>query len=577
MTSIVDAESLLAIDIGAVNTRALLFDVVDGQYHFLAAGVASSTAGAPFFDIGEGVHNAVVRLQDVTDRPLLSQDNRILIPTQTDGSGVDRLAITLSAGPEIQIVTMGLLSDVSHESAQRLAATTYSRVIDSIGLTDNRRQDAQLDALIAARPDLVLLAGGTDRGASRSVGKLVELVLLACKTLPVDIRPHVLFCGNQSLSKRIQEILAKQTEVQVVSNIRPSIDFEDLSPATDTLAKMVVDLRLSQLNGLGTLASASSVPVLPNANALGRLVRFLSGLYDPTKGVLGVDMGATSTTFAAAIGGKLALNVSRPLGMGEGLSGLLNQVPLTDITRWLAVDIPDDEVRDYLWQKTLYPASLPMTSTALAIEEAAARQVLRLGSAQMLARYPNLNMAFEPIFAGGSFLAQSPAPVHSLMTLLDGLQPTGVTALFLDPHGLMAALGAIAPINTVLPVQILESGAFINLASVICPVSSARPGSVLMQLRLEFEDGNSTKIEIKQGTLTALPVRHGQAVKVYLKNAAHGVEVDPRLARGFKIFGGVCGAFVDARGRPVVLPSDAAKRRETLLRWSQAFEKRRTA
>jgi hypothetical protein len=186
-------------------------------------------------------------------------------------------------------------------------------------------------------------------------------------------------------------------------------------------------------------------------------------------------------------------------------------------------------------------------------------------------------MAFEPIFAGGSFLAQSPSPAHSLMTLLDGLQPTGVTALFLDPHGLMAALGAIAPSNTVLPVQILESGAFINLASVICPVSSARPGTVLMQLRLEFEDGNSTKIEVRQGSLIALPVRHGQPAKVYLKNAAHGVEIDPRLARGFKIFGGVCGAFVDARGRPVILPTDAIKRRETLLHWSQAFETRRTA
>jgi hypothetical protein len=195
----------------------------------------------------------------------------------------------------------------------------------------------------------------------------------------------------------------------------------------------------------------------------------------------------------------------------------------------------------------------------------------------MLERSPNLNMAFEPIFAGGSFLSHGPSQAHSLMTLLDGLQPTGVTALFLDPHGLMSALGAIAPNNAVLPVQILESGAFINLASVICPLSTARSGSIIMQLRLENEEGNSIRLDIRQGTLVPLPVRHGQAVKVFLKNAAHGVEVDPRLAKGFKIFGGVCGAFVDARGRPLKLPSDAAKRRELLLRWSQALETRRAA
>jgi hypothetical protein len=128
-----------------------------------------------------------------------------------------------------------------------------------------------------------------------------------------------------------------------------------------------------------------------------------------------------------------------------------------------------------------------------------------------------------------------------------------------------------------LPVQILESGAFINLASVICPVSSARPGSTIMQLRLEYDDGNSTQLDIRQGTLVPLPVRHGQAVKVFMKNPVRGVEVDPRLAKGFKIFGGVCGAFVDARGRPLKLPSDAGKRRELLLRWSQALETRRAA
>jgi hypothetical protein len=36
----------------------------------------------------------------------------------------------------------------------------------------------------------------------------------------------------------------------------------------------------------------------------------------------------------------------------------------------------------------------------------------------------------------------------------------------------------------------------------------------------------------------------------------------------FKIVGGVCGAIIDARGRPVVLPADASRRREMLKKWS---------
>jgi hypothetical protein len=578
MTSVVDAESLLAIDIGSVNTRALLFDVVDGQYHFLAAGMASSTWGAPFFDVGEGVHNALSRLFDITSRPLVGADSRLLIPTQADGSGVDRLVVTLSAGRDLGVITVGLLADVSQESAQRLAATTYGKVVEKIGLNDNRRQDIQLDAIIQANADLVILAGGTEKGASRSVGKLVELIILATKTLPVDKRPRVLYCGNNALAKRIHEVLARNTETQVTPNIRPTIDVEDIAPATDALAKMVTDMRSQQMNGLSALNQVSSAPLTLNANAMGRLVRFLSGLYDPTKGVLGVDLGASSTVFAAATAGKLCLNVFRPLGMGAGLSAVLQEAELKEIMRWLPVDIPLADVRDYLWQKTLYPASLPLSTTTLAIEQAAARGILRKAVAGMLENYPNLSMAFEPIFAGGAVLSQSSSPAQTLLMLLDGLQPTGVSTMFLDPYGLMAALGAIAPVNSVLPVQILESGAFLNLAAVICPISRARTGTTILRVKLVFEDGNENRMEIKQGSLTPLPVRHGQSVQVYLE-ALHGTEIDPRrrTSGGFKIIGGACGAVIDARGRPLILPEDAAKRRELLVRWSLAMENRRPA
>ena len=52
--SLVQNESILAIDVGTSVTRAVLFDVVEGQYRFVAAGKAPSTAEAPFKDIGIG-------------------------------------------------------------------------------------------------------------------------------------------------------------------------------------------------------------------------------------------------------------------------------------------------------------------------------------------------------------------------------------------------------------------------------------------------------------------------------------------------------------------------------------------
>src|SRR5512139_922173 len=109
--SLVDADSLLAIDVGTTATRAALFDVVDGHYRFIASGQAPSTAAAPFRDIGEGVHQAIDNLQTITGRTLLGDDQRVIMPVQ-EGAGVDRVAATISTGPAIKTVVVGLLNDV---------------------------------------------------------------------------------------------------------------------------------------------------------------------------------------------------------------------------------------------------------------------------------------------------------------------------------------------------------------------------------------------------------------------------------------------------------------------------------
>ena len=67
-SSLIDGNSILAIDVGAANTRAVFFDVVEGEYRFVASGVAPSTAEAPYKDVSEGVRNAIQNLQSVLGR-----------------------------------------------------------------------------------------------------------------------------------------------------------------------------------------------------------------------------------------------------------------------------------------------------------------------------------------------------------------------------------------------------------------------------------------------------------------------------------------------------------------------------
>ena len=178
--------------------------MVEGEYRLLASVSSPSTVEAPFQDVSEGVRNTISALQTASGRPLLNADRQLITPSQPDGSGVDAFVSTLSAGPALKTAVVGLLDEVSLESALRLAEMTYTRVVDSVGLNDHRKTDQQIDTLLRLQPDVVIITGGTDGGASRSVHKMLEPVGLASYLLPPEKRPAVLFAGNQKLDDEVK-------------------------------------------------------------------------------------------------------------------------------------------------------------------------------------------------------------------------------------------------------------------------------------------------------------------------------------------------------------------------------------
>src|SRR5215216_3563233 len=378
--SLVQNESILAIDVGATMTRAVLFDVVEGQYRFVASGQAPSTADAPFKDIGIGVREAITNLQNITGAALLgAQDNNLIAPSQPDGSGVDAVVATVSAGPAVKTVVVGLLSDVSLQSAKRLAESTYSRVVDVLDLSDHRRADQQMDSIVRSRPDLVLLTRGTDGGASRSIQRMLESIGLACYLMPLEKRPMVLYAGNQKLASDVKDLLGGHAgKVEVSYNVRPSLEVEDLDPGRHELALLMTKLRQRQIKGVEELNLWTAGNLLPTAYAQGRIIRFLSKLYESSRGLLCVNVGASATSVAAGFAGELTLGVYPQYGIGENLAGLLQQTEISDIMRWLQLDISASMLREYLFQKSLYPSSIPATKDELAISQAIARQALYL-------------------------------------------------------------------------------------------------------------------------------------------------------------------------------------------------------
>jgi hypothetical protein len=574
----VNAESLLAIDVGTITTRAALFDVVEGSYRFIASGYSPTTALAPYRDVSEGVRQAIEKLETVTGRKFLGEGYQLIIPA-SDGAGVDLFAATHSAGPAIKTAVVALLDDVSLESTLRLAHSTYTSVVETIGLNDKRKPDEQIDSLINFHPDLILVAGGTDGGAARSVHRLIETVGLACYLLPSDKRPALLFAGNQDLAEEVRRTLQPLTStLGIGSNLRPGIETEDLQPAHAALIELYNQVRGSQMQGLEELNGWAVNTLVPTASAEGRVIRFLSTVYDATKGILGIDLGASAATIAAAFAGKLTLGVYPHLGLGEGLVNLLRYTRVEEILKWIPFEIPSEAIVDYLHQKSIHPASLPATAEDLAIEQAAARQSIQVAMNLAGRDFPGkirraalgLTPYFEPILAAGSVITRAPTLGQALLLVLDAVQPVGITTIILDQNSLLPALGAAATRNSILPIQILESGAFLGLATVVTPYVNAHPGTPVLNARLTNKNGNETRVEVKQGDLEIMPLPVGQSGRLFLEPLNHAdLGIGPRPSRddGIPVNGTALGVVIDARGRPLRFPADDARRREMIKKW----------
>lgn len=577
-TSIRKANSLLAIDVGDITTRAVLFDAVEGKYRFLAIGSSPTTAGIPFRDVREGVRLALARLEEVTGRRLVSDELRLLVPEQEDGSGIDAVTVTLSAGVPLRVVIMGLLEELSIESCRHLARTTYTRIVDVISMNDRRSPESRLDALLNAHPDVVILAGGIEGGAWQAVLQFVDTIRLACRLIPSEQRPVVLYAGNQELVEDVKTVLGGLTDVRVASNVRPAMEVESLEPAQVQLANIYRAIRMRQLGGVTELDAWAANRLSPTATAFGRVIRFLSKVYDPAKGVLGIKIGASATTVAAAFTGNLSLRVYPELGLGSGLPGLLQACPISKIADWLPSEVSEDYIRDYIYNKSIYPGSLPCTAEDLMIEQAIARQAIQTAVAFSTAGFPkNAGRSgggtlpwFEPILAGGSVITNAPHPAQSMLILLDALQPTGVTTMVLDQSNLAAPLGAAANLNPILVVQVLESSAFLSLGTVISPVAEVRQGTPVLRLRVIYDSGDETRLDIKQGSLESVPLPMGQSAQLHLQ-PLHRADVGmggPGIGGNVRVMGGALGVVIDARGRPLRLPADLGRRREMIRRWN---------
>ncbi len=574
-----DIGSILVVDCGTVITKAMLLDQVGGKHRFVAYGEAS-TVRSRNASITDAIIGAVEEISRVTGRRFFDEAGELVSPEMPDGRGVDAVAATLSASEPLQVVLSGLVVDLSISSARRAAAGTYSQVNailgggQGVGTSDEDR----VRAIRAAAPDVVFLVGGIDGGAEEPVLDATKAATLACAMMKREQRPTLLYAGNSDLRRAVAEIVGDETELRVVDNVRPTLDDEFVWAAQQELQSLYKHRKMEQLPGMNTLKGWSSVPVVPTAQALGQLIHYLWYLGDPTRGVMGIDVGGASTTVAAVFDEQLFMTVHGGLGMAFGGRHLIEEQGFEPLDRWMPESLSIHDVRALLITKETHPPSIPQVHQELRIDQAMACAAIRAtldiarpgwecGPAELL---PELTPLCDTILISGVSLTRTPQPSQAALVVLNAVEPVGVTTLVWDKHGLAPALGSVAAVKPMAAVEALDAGGFTNLATVVAPVGgTADQSSPVLRVSVTYEDGGTLDVEVYDGDLEVLPLPLGQESVVEFRPAP-AIDVGlggPGQAGMRRVSGGLAGLIIDARGRPLEIPEDPELRRAKLQRW----------
>lgn len=569
---------LLAIDIGGISTRCMLFDTTGERYRLHGIGTSMTTLSGRGSDLRFGLQLALEELQANTGRKLLDGQKNLIHPVNRDGYGVGQCVATLSAGDPLKLYLVNLSNEMSFASAEWCARSTYIGQIKSTCLNDDREPIAVVDEILTFRPDLIMITGGTEKTASPALLHILEPVEWALGQLPDAYQPELLFIGIESLQPLIEEVFGHSSRLHMVGYSRSGANQQAIMTARATLAQVTVIIRSRQIPGMADVIQCAAGNVFPTYWGFGRVIQYLSKASRAQKGVTGIDYGYGAATFVAAYSEQISFGIYPVHNWSESISLFPGLTDKQILKKWVTSDDPPlDAIQEFYFNHSLYPTSQPVSKAEREIVNQLNRYILgnivdlqRKEASLKMRESEEANIFWgEPILASGHALTHAVSLSQACLALLDSLQPVGITTFILDPRQIAACLGALADINPTAAAELIESDLFLHLATVISPVGQAPAGTPILRVKMTSDDRSECTMDVHQGDLEVIPISPGKSALLQLQ-PFHRYDIGMGGAgRGgsVRITGSALGIVIDARGRPLILPEDLGQRGTSYRKW----------
>ncbi|TYB31311.1 MAG: methylaspartate mutase [Candidatus Mcinerneyibacterium aminivorans] len=623
-------KTIIATDCGSTTTKAILVEKQGDEYRLIKRGEAPTTVEAPFEDVTKGVLNAIDEVEDLTGRKFIDENGKLIKERKSDKEGMDIYVSTSSAGGGLQMMVAGVVKSMTAESAQRAALGAGAIVMDTIATNDGRMPYERIEIIRNLRPDMILLAGGVDGGTTKHIAELAEIIAGANPRprLGIGYKLPLIYAGNVDARDLVKDTIKDKMEIEIVDNIRPTLEQENLGPASEKIHELFMEHVMQQAPGYPKLMDWADAPIMPTPGAVGTMMQTVSEEKDMT--IVGVDIGGATTDIFSVfeieddegeITKKFNRTVSANLGMSYSVSNVFTEAGMENVMRWVPIDMKEKDLRNIVKNKMIRPTTIPKALKSLIFEQGLAREALRLAfehhktlavglkgvqqqrtisdvfdqqeSGQTLVNMMDLDM----IIGSGGVLSHAPRRNQAAYMLMDAFLPEGITQLTVDSIFMMPQLGVLSQVHKKAATQVFERDCLIYLGTSIVPVGNAkRYGKKAMEVtieyplaREEFEEKYKNEnlpydiSEIMNNKTIKKTVNYGEIFRVPLKREEEAVvTINPTKRfdigegkgnkRKIRVTGGTAGLIFDARGRkPFNLPQDKKERLEKLIEWSQAM------
>ncbi|MDD4080758.1 MAG: glutamate mutase L [Eubacteriales bacterium] len=313
-------------EIGSTTTVVSAFDGLGGNPVFLGQGMAPTTAQNG--DVLPGLEAALEQLKANMNAPGLSWRT---------------LYAASSAAGGLFMSVHGLVYEMTARAAQ-MAALGAGAVVRLV--TAGKMGPDELEDLLGLKPNLILLAGGTDYGDRETALHNARAIAGLGLGIPV------LYAGNSQAAAGVARAFERAGQpLTVTENVYPSLDLLNIEPARREIQKLF-ETHIVKAPGMAHIRDMVDGPIMPTPGAVMEALRILQ----PDIGdVLAVDIGgATTDVHSGAQGSEdVSLIQTQPepffkrtvegdLGLYINAGHLAGMIGLDSLSRELDLDAPEE-------------------------------------------------------------------------------------------------------------------------------------------------------------------------------------------------------------------------------------------